>query len=297
MGRPEKPVWQPDRPPGLLALGLRSARGKAGVNYADLAETTSFSRQTLQRAASGKGIPDRAVVEAYARGCQTDPRPLVALWKKARIDKEQRSRGPGASAPPAVQQVRDRADLGAALKRLHVRAGAPSFRDIAKRTAKNEGVVKISKTTAHLIIVGQRFPSSLEQMRALLVAYSLPEHSHALWLAAWSRANAHNEAERAKENRKREIRRGPARARRDRLKGLLATSAPGVRDADTDAYVRDTHQARQDRSRTASPDSIADLALPYPYFAFPSNQASTVSPEAMEPDDDAEESPRHRGRG
>ncbi|MBT1185194.1 helix-turn-helix domain-containing protein [Streptomyces sp. CJ_13] len=265
MGRPELPVSQPSRPPGILATGLRSVRRAAGISYAELAATARFSRQTLQRAASGNTVPEAAVVVAYAQGCGADPAPLLVLWKRARIDKEQRSRrGLKTSTAPHVRHIRDEADLGAALGRLHLQAGAPSCREVAKRTAKGEGMVRIPKTIAHLIISRQKIPTTREQMQSLLFAYNVAPHRHEAWLEAWSRAARHIEAERARDARHKEARRGPARARRDKLERILATATAGL-GPDTDAYLQDVHWARQHRHRTTIQHAgPAEVRFPIP---------------------------------
>ncbi|WP_331739891.1 helix-turn-helix domain-containing protein (plasmid) [Streptomyces goshikiensis] len=264
MGRPELPVSQPSRPPGILATGLRSVRRTAGISYAELAATARFSRQTLQRAASGNTVPEAAVVVAYAQGCGADPAPLLILWKRARIDKEQRSRrGLKTSTAPHVRHIRDEADLGAALGRLHLQAGAPSCREVAKRTAKGEGMVRIPKTIAHLIISRQKIPTTREQMQSLLFAYNVAPHRHEAWLEAWSRAARHIEAERARDARHKEARRGPARARRDKLERILATATAGL-GPDTDAYLQDVHWARQHRHRTTTIQHAGPAELRFP---------------------------------
>ncbi|MGW4688492.1 helix-turn-helix domain-containing protein [Streptomyces sp. NPDC004244] len=185
MGRPEQPVPHPDRALGRLALGLRAARQAADLTYHQLADRApGFSRPTLQRAASGKTLPTKDTVTAYAKACGTDPGPLLALWEIAR-SKERAGPRPGNLAP-AVRQIRDEADMGAALHKLHLEAGAPSYREIEKRTRDAASVV-IKRNTAHQVLSRQRFPSSREQLRALLTALGVPAADHEDWLRAWSR--------------------------------------------------------------------------------------------------------------
>ncbi|GLV87728.1 hypothetical protein Slala03_74170 [Streptomyces lavendulae subsp. lavendulae] len=84
MGRPEQPVPHPHRALGGLALGLRDTRHSAHLAYARLAANAPvFSRPTLQRAASGKTLPTREAVTAYAPACNAEPGPLLALGKDA----------------------------------------------------------------------------------------------------------------------------------------------------------------------------------------------------------------------
>ncbi|MFG2489100.1 helix-turn-helix domain-containing protein [Streptomyces virginiae] len=214
MGRPEKPVPDPEGAPGQLALGLRAAlktaeateerAGRPLFTYVDLAAKAGFSRQTLQRAASGRGVPPLHVVVAYAKGCGVDPGPLKSLWQRARIAKERAKGGPRPASVPNVRQIRDEADLGAALRKLHVDSGSPGFREIEELTAGSAAVVRLPKTTAHLIISRQGLPRSKEQLRALLFVYGVSPARQTLWMSAWSRVMRKVEAERAKTRLERE---------------------------------------------------------------------------------------------
>ncbi|WP_405681114.1 helix-turn-helix domain-containing protein [Streptomyces sp. NBC_00868] len=204
MGRPEQPVPYPHRALGRLALGLRHARHAAHLTYSQLAgNAAGFSRPTLQRAASGKALPTREAVTAYARACGTDPGPLLALWEAAARERVIRTLHRPA---PAVRQIRDEADMGAALRNLHLEAGAPSYREIERRTRNSVGTIRVPRTTVHQILSRQRFPSSRDQLRALLVALGVPVAGHENWLRAWSRVNRRLQADRR-----------AARTRRDKL--------------------------------------------------------------------------------
>ncbi|MFF4104278.1 multiprotein-bridging factor 1 family protein [Streptomyces sp. NPDC001903] len=202
MGRPEQPLPYPDRPLGRLAQALRNARVRADFTFSELAdEVVGFSESTLKRAASGKTLPTRETVTAYARACNTEPGPLLNLWEAAVEE-----RRPLRPAVPRVTKIRDAAALGAALHSLHVGAGSLSCREIEKRTRNSPGIIRVPRTTAHQILYRQRFPSSRTQLTALLTVLGVPAVEHAGWLQAWSRAN-----------RQRPSDRHAARTRKDQL--------------------------------------------------------------------------------
>ncbi|MFB7054179.1 helix-turn-helix domain-containing protein [Streptomyces vinaceus] len=192
MGRPEQPLPYLDRPLGRLAQGLRNARVRTGLTYRQLAcKAVGFSESTLKRAASGKSLPTREAVIAYAHACDTEPSPLLKDWEEA--VEERRPLPPGA---PKVTKIRDAAALGAALHSLHVKAGNPSCREIEKRTRSSPGIIRVPRTTAHQILYRQRFPSSRTQLKALLTVLGVPAAEHAGWLRAWSRANRQRPSDR-----------------------------------------------------------------------------------------------------
>ncbi|MFD9724611.1 helix-turn-helix domain-containing protein [Streptomyces sp. NPDC059072] len=210
MGRPEQPLPYPDRPLGRLAQGLRNARVRAGLTYNQLASrAVGFSESTLKRAASGKTLPTREAVTAYAYTCDTEPGPLLDLWEEAVEE-----RRPADPVAPRITKIRDTAALGAALHSLHVKAGNPSCREIDKRTRSSPGIIRVPRTTAHQILYRQRFPSSRTQLKALLTVLGVPATEHSSWLQAWSRANQRRRSDRhAARTRKAELQRRITRPR------------------------------------------------------------------------------------
>ncbi|MFI1155036.1 multiprotein-bridging factor 1 family protein [Streptomyces sp. NPDC020817] len=181
-----------DRPLGLLAQGLRNARIRAGLTYSQMAgRTVGFSESTLKRAASGKTLPTRGTVIAYAHACDTEPGPLLKAWEEAVEE-----RRPLRPAAPRIRKIRDAAALGAALHSLHVKAGNPSCREIDKRTRSSPGIIRVPRTTAHQILYRQRFPSSRTQLKALLTVLGVSAAEHAEWLQAWSHANRQRPSDR-----------------------------------------------------------------------------------------------------
>ncbi|MFF9478034.1 helix-turn-helix domain-containing protein [Streptomyces sp. NPDC014733] len=69
MGRREHAVITDNRSLAELAEWLPKARALTGLTYTRLADRAGYHPTTLQRAASGKSVPRRAVVIAYARAC------------------------------------------------------------------------------------------------------------------------------------------------------------------------------------------------------------------------------------
>ncbi|MFE3065890.1 helix-turn-helix domain-containing protein [Streptomyces roseus] len=120
----------PERALGRLAQGLRNARLRADLTYRQLADRApGFSRPALQNAASGRTLPTREAVTAYAKACDTEPGPLLELREEA-----VQARRPPHSAAPAIERIRDEAGLGAARYNLRPNAGNPSCREVEKRT-------------------------------------------------------------------------------------------------------------------------------------------------------------------
>nr|WSX47673.1 hypothetical protein OG409_01000 [Streptomyces sp. NBC_00974] len=104
--------------------------------------------------------------------------------------------------------------MGAALRNLHLDAGAPSCREIERRTSSSDGSIRVPRNTVHQILSRQRFPSSRDQLRALLIALGVPVCGHENWLRAWSRVNRRLQADRrAARVRKDKLQRRITRAR------------------------------------------------------------------------------------
>ncbi|MDJ0382018.1 helix-turn-helix transcriptional regulator [Streptomyces sp. G-G2] len=254
MGRPQKPVPRPTLPSGLLAAGLRDARAAAGLTYVELAARAGYSRSTLQRAASGIGAPPRSVVEAYASGCGVDPAPLLALREKARVERETGKRGT-ALRVPGVRHIMNEAELGAALYKLHVESGMPTYRDIEARTTRVQGIVRVSKTAAQLLITRRRIPSSPEQLKALLFVYGVRPAAQRHWLAAWSRVERGLDANRASVRDEE----ATARARRDRLARLITATFEERTLADHGLYQDRALHTRSARRGLSDPSATLPI--------------------------------------
>ena len=67
--RPEIP---PAVPEWTLADRLRKARGDAGYSQAELATATGISRQSINRYETGRAVPDRPKLLAWATACHVD---------------------------------------------------------------------------------------------------------------------------------------------------------------------------------------------------------------------------------
>ena len=67
--RPELP---PAVPEWTLADRLRKARGDAGYSQAELAGATGISRQSINRYETGRAVPDRPKLLAWATACHVD---------------------------------------------------------------------------------------------------------------------------------------------------------------------------------------------------------------------------------
>ena len=67
--RPELP---PAVPEWTQADRLRKARGDAGYSQAELADATGISRQSINRYETGRAVPDRPKLLAWATACHVD---------------------------------------------------------------------------------------------------------------------------------------------------------------------------------------------------------------------------------
>ncbi|MFE2852002.1 hypothetical protein ACFXJO_12825 [Streptomyces lavendulae] len=56
--------------------------------------------------------------------------------------------------------------------------------------------MRVPRNTIHRILSRQRFPSSRDQLRALLSALGVPVTSYETWLRAWSRVHRRLQADR-----------------------------------------------------------------------------------------------------
>ncbi|MGW2987546.1 helix-turn-helix domain-containing protein [Streptomyces goshikiensis] len=95
MGRRENAVAASTRQMEALALWLRAQRQREALTYAAMAQRINygFTASMLSRAAGGKTVPTRQLVEAFARGCQADPVEARRLWKAARAAEHPQAAG------------------------------------------------------------------------------------------------------------------------------------------------------------------------------------------------------------
>ncbi|MFH8470785.1 helix-turn-helix domain-containing protein [Streptomyces sp. NPDC017991] len=193
MGRPEKPIPDPVSPLGKLAQELRNARKILGVTYDALAEQAPpYSAATLQRAASGRMVPKREVVRAFAHACAMDIDETDRMWLDA-YRAGQQNREPGAQIP-SPRLIRDFQDFSAALEKLWQASGAPSYRAMQRR-ARTAGM-DLSRSSANRIATRRQVPGSMASLEAFLVGCGLAPRSQDLWVEAWVRAQQRADIER-----------------------------------------------------------------------------------------------------
>lgn len=193
MGRRKAPLME-SAPHYELARWLRSIRRRAGLTYremADLAGLPGCSAVTLSRADSGRVLPRRPVVEAYASVCGAPVQQARALWEKSATSVHERERGTttALSAPRRgrrLELIYEPAHLLEAMHRLRQDAGSPSLRELENR-ARESGFGPLPRSTLADVLAGLRLPSE-----ALLISYALacgqPHHRVHAWRAAWARA-------------------------------------------------------------------------------------------------------------
>lgn len=185
MARPQIPLDFTFYPQASLAKYLREIHAATGLSFTELAQRAASSSATLKRAASGRGVPRRTVVEDYVQAC-TAPGPdrdlrtdvAVRLWKRARYAQKRPGR---AYLEPRPDYVRDWRDLSGALRDLHAYAGFPSAADMEQRAG---GFNALPHSTAHRIIQNRAVPRTPHQLLGFLLACEAPEERHHLWAEA-----------------------------------------------------------------------------------------------------------------
>ncbi|MFE1935932.1 helix-turn-helix domain-containing protein [Streptomyces sp. NPDC059474] len=162
-----------------LALYLRDHRGRAGLNYKELALRSGFSASTLIRAASGEQMPRLKTVRAYALACGADPDEAERLWKRARYRAAR-----GCQEPvPRPRYIRNFAELHAVLADLYQKDCARPYRELE---AASGGVLAHATVGRFLRQEGGRPTRQFVQAFALVCGakgMALRE-----WEQAWDRA-------------------------------------------------------------------------------------------------------------
>ncbi|HSA51229.1 MAG TPA: helix-turn-helix transcriptional regulator [Yinghuangia sp.] len=189
MGRPEAPLQA--GPTGALAQQLRDLRSQAGLTYKDMADRTKLcSAATLARAADGRHVPTRAVLEEYVRICGGDEAPTLRLWKRARrraAEQQARTRqGPAPRRRRRLDGVSSPDDLAAMMHAVRVASGNPSLRVLQAR-AKKSGAHPLAPSTVSDVLSGKR-PPSWKLLEAYLRACEVPPTLDHRWWSAWVRA-------------------------------------------------------------------------------------------------------------
>ena len=106
-----RPVPPPAVPEWTLADRLRKARGDAGYSQAELATVTGISRQSINRYETGRAVPDRSKLLAWATACHVDYEWLTGGSPEDQLLSVK-------NLPPAVKRyLADRVRAGTAVKR------------------------------------------------------------------------------------------------------------------------------------------------------------------------------------
>ncbi|MGW0664873.1 helix-turn-helix domain-containing protein [Streptodolium elevatio] len=181
MGRPEVPV--PAGPVGAMAQFLREARSRSGLTYQQMAARTRVcSAATLARAAGGRQIPGRKVLDEYVRLSGADPATAVRLWKKAR---KRQAAEPHARRHGPLDRVVTPGDLVAVMRAVRLAAGQPSLQELEMR-ARNLGLGPLATSTVNDILREKR-PPSWGLVEAFVQACDVPAAMLPRWKAAWVR--------------------------------------------------------------------------------------------------------------
>jgi hypothetical protein len=200
MGRRENAVAADTRQSEALALWPRSQRERQGVTYAAMAKLTDyrFTASVLSRGASGRKVPTRRLVLAYAKACDADTGEAVRLWKAARRAEEERRR---AGADPefrdlarSLRSVMTHPELIDSFGKLHeamvelrAREGQPSLGDLQSAAGLTPaGRHRLPKSSLSVILRGEAVPSRAH-LTAFMEALKVSSRRIRLWEGAWDR--------------------------------------------------------------------------------------------------------------
>ncbi|MFC8980991.1 helix-turn-helix domain-containing protein [Streptomyces sp. NPDC057411] len=199
MGRRENAVAAGSRQLEALALWLRAQRQRQGITYAAMAQRINheFTASILSRAASGKGIPTRQVVEAYARACGADPADGRRLWKAARYAAQAQRRqgtegfqdladklGQALSHPKLIETE---GQLRRAMVQLRARDGQPSLAELQRRAGlDSEGRHRLPKSSLGAVLRGDAVPTR-QHVVAFAEAMGMSRRKVEEWEHAWDR--------------------------------------------------------------------------------------------------------------
>ncbi|MFF1405111.1 helix-turn-helix domain-containing protein [Streptomyces sp. NPDC058294] len=184
-----KAVPYPESPSGMLALALREARWTKRLTQKQAAAVIGISASSVQRAESGRSVPEEHIVKGYVDKLGLDAKRAKRLWGKASRPTGQRRT---LTSAPAVRLLNNSDDFADALRRVWEENGKPSAQAMERRVeevwkeAKNEYVF-LSRSTANRITNRRQLPTSEEQLRSYLLACEVQEHRMRVWLTAYQR--------------------------------------------------------------------------------------------------------------
>ncbi|MEU8812358.1 helix-turn-helix domain-containing protein [Streptomyces violaceoruber] len=192
-----KAVPYSESPSGMLALALREARWAKGLTQKQAADAIGISASSVQRAESGRGVPEEHVVKGYVDRLGLDAKRAKRLWGKASRPAGQRR---ALTSAPAVRLLNNSDDFADALRRVWEENGKPSAQTMECRVeevwkeAKNEYVF-LSRSAANRITNRRQLPTSEKQLRSYLHACEVHESRIRVWLAAYQRVRTREREE------------------------------------------------------------------------------------------------------
>ncbi|MFD8368417.1 hypothetical protein ACFW9V_36850 [Streptomyces hygroscopicus] len=247
----------------LLALKERS-----GCSYAQLAfnsrtmDGPAVSATTLKRVVDLKKVPTERAVVAYVRACGVGgEQEALRRWRAARAEQ----RGVlAALCAPAVENIRTRADLNAAVAAAYERAGAPALRVLQDRAATTEiaGQVLLPLNAAWRATRREGRFTVWSQCEAFLRGCGIPARDMPRWKEAWQRTAIGRPAARNR-FQTRAAPNGPL-ARRSRTPSALITWTPELERSAMEvmrvlASAHDVLRPKMERSAMAAVKALEIL--------------------------------------
>jgi transcriptional regulator with XRE-family HTH domain len=179
-----------------LAQWLRTLRERSGLTYSQMAHKTAelhlpVSIATLSRADEGRTVPTWPVTEAYTRACGGSVRTVERLWLRADANRPGRRVGAAPAVPASGQALRyitECSELLVAMRRLRLRAGSPSLRELERRAMRGP-VSHLPRSTLHGVLAGERDCTERVLVEFVRACGAGPDEE-AEWLAALRRVHA-----------------------------------------------------------------------------------------------------------
>ncbi|WP_217140269.1 sigma-70 family RNA polymerase sigma factor [Streptomyces sp. AC627_RSS907] len=162
-----------------FARSVRALREAAGMSVQELSEASQVPPSSIYAAESGTRLPSEENFAAMARALGTDAERAAEMRRSAQRKAlhDQSPQDDNGSGPGAFAHVRSAQELSGLLRALHVRAGSPSLRRIARAAHASPSAVS-RFLNGHL-------PTDLQLLNAFLDALGTTDEEHEAVSALW----------------------------------------------------------------------------------------------------------------
>ncbi|MFD4844321.1 XRE family transcriptional regulator [Streptomyces sp. NPDC058425] len=162
-----------------------------------------FTATALSRGASGRGVPSRRLVLAFATACDADTQEAMRLWKAARRAREERRRLARTSPEfrdlaVSVRSAMTHPDLIDSFGQLHdamvemrIRNGQPSLSELQEAAGRSPDGQKhrLPRSSLSVILRGEAVPSRAH-LTAFMEALNASPSTVQRWQRLWDRLDS-----------------------------------------------------------------------------------------------------------